>query len=163
MITLNPSEKLIKVIRRHTLAFLIESFILFVAAIAPIIFYKIDTLLFGGLYFGFAGTSFLAALGYYGLWLVILSILGAVAVSDHYLDIWILTDKRIIDVRQTAIFSREIHSLKLSDIVEASLIEQNSFQKKHNYGTIVVKSKDSRHILVEEVPSPEKVRVMIHS
>ena len=70
-----------------------------------------------------ATTDFRIVAGvYFGvvLWLVIVWLAVAVIWTNYYLDLWLITSERIIDVRQEGFFSRVVSELKIIKIQDVT-------------------------------------------
>ena len=78
---------------------------------------------------------------------------------DYFLDVWIITDRRVIDVRQNGFFSRSISELKLDKIQDISSDTQGFFPTVLKYGNVIVQSASEQNkLFFEEVPNPEDIR-----
>jgi len=62
------------------------------------------------------------------------------AFMDWYLDIWVVTDERIVDVNQSGVFGREIGELQLSKIQDVNVEQRGLFATVLRYGKIRVQS-----------------------
>jgi uncharacterized membrane protein YdbT with pleckstrin-like domain len=62
------------------------------------------------------------------------------AFMDWYLDIWVVTDERIIDVNQAGVFGREIAELQLSRVQDVTVEQRGIFATVFGYGRIRVQS-----------------------
>lgn len=75
-----------------------------------------------------------------GLFEILVLLLLYSAFMDWYLDIWIVTDERIVDVNQFGVFGREIAELQLSKVQDVSSDQRGVFATMFNYGNIRVQS-----------------------
>lgn len=81
---------------------------------------------------------------------------------DYYLDIWLITSERIIDVRQEGFFSRTVAELKLFQIQDVTSELQGVFQFIFRYGNVHVQTAaEVQRFIFKEIPHPEKVRDII--
>lgn len=163
MITYDKDEKIVHIARRHKIAFTLETIFLLIAAILPYIAYKKGlTIPFIDLFAPPGENTIFLSLTFYILWLLFLWILFFIAWSDYYLDVWIITDGRVIDVEQTGIFRRRINAFRLDKITDM-IITKNAFLAKFfNYGDIHVQLQgQSRKFIIAEVTEPEKIKEMI--
>ena len=162
MIAYDKDEKTVHVARRHKLAFSLEIVFLIIAAILPYVFYTSP--LFSR-FFGIitiSDSSFFLIMALYMLWIFFLWMLFFIAWSDYYLDLWIITDGRVIDVRQVSTFKREINSFRLDKITKLEVVRPKGLGKLINYGSLIVTTEgESGGFVIEEVPNPSKVRDMI--
>jgi len=102
-----------------------------------------------------------AALVYAGsLWLLIVWMTLATIWTNYYLDIWIVTDKRIIHVDQVGLFSREITTLRMERVQDVTTEVAGIISTMFNFGTLRVQSAGalSGDTIVHGLPDPEGVR-----
>ena len=163
MITYDVGEKIKYIARRHEVAFFLQTVFLIVAAVLPYMVYNHG--LSGWIADIFSPTAanlFFLLLALYILWLLVLWMLFFVAWSDYYLDVWIVTDGRVIDVKQTGIFRREINTFRLDKITDLIIAEKTWLGRAFNYGDIHVTLSGQVHkFVIAEVPSPEYVKERI--
>lgn len=97
------------------------------------------------------------------LWLLILWLALAVIWTDYYLDLWIVTDKRIISVDQVSLFNRKVTTLAHERIQEIIVKEENFVQAFFKYGTLDIEtaSPTDGDATMEGIPEPERVRQTI--
>jgi len=78
---------------------------------------------------------------------------------DYYLDIWIVTNDRIIDIEQHGLFSRVVTELDLFRIQDVTTNVNGFFQTVFRYGDIIVTTASTNtNIIFKRVPEPDKVR-----
>ncbi len=158
MIAFYKDEEILKTTRRHSLALWIEIICLSIASVAPYVFARLNILFFSSVKTLLTIKMTLVFVGFYCLWLVVVIVFFAIAISDHYLDIWILTNRRIINISQKGIFSREIKSVDRNQIIQITMKPQTGIEKRFNYGTLIISKSDGEQVLIEEVPNPEKLK-----
>ena len=59
---------------------------------------------------------------------------------DWYLDIWVVTDERIIDIDQSGVFGREMHELQLANLQDVTVQVRGILATLLGFGTISVQS-----------------------
>ena len=100
----------------------------------------------------------------YFVFLVILWNVGFVMWTDHYLDMWILTDKRLIDVEQRGLFSREVSSLRLDKIQDMKLEVLGLVNTFVGMGSIHVQTAGSeKEFVIKNTKNPEQIKELILS
>jgi len=78
---------------------------------------------------------------------------------EFYLDLWIVTNDRIIDIEQLGLFSRSISELDLFRIQDVSSEVHGFFPTIFRYGNVVVKTASSNsHIIFRNVKNPNGIR-----
>lgn len=81
---------------------------------------------------------------------------------DYYLDVWIITSERIIDIEQRGFFSRIVSEHKLSKIQDVTSEVHGFFPTVMQYGTCFVQTAGTvQRFTFNEVPHPEKIRNLI--
>jgi uncharacterized membrane protein YdbT with pleckstrin-like domain len=159
MIKLEENEKLIKVFRKHYFSVLLEFLVLTIIVFLPIIFFLITKNI---LFFDISLKNIYLLLFFYCLFLVLAWMVGAIFWIDYYLDMWILTDKRLIDVEQKGLFFREISSLRLDRIQDVKIVTKGLIQTLLKMGDIHVQTASSqKEFIIYQVNNPDLVKQFI--
>jgi len=97
------------------------------------------------------------------LWLLITWIALAVLWTDHYLDMWVVTDLRICNIEQVGLFNRKVASWNMDRVQAVSVNTANFLQTLLHYGTIEIQTAgpSDEYAQMEGVPHPENVRMVI--
>lgn len=146
---LNEGEKLVALIRKHwiTLALPLAKAIVAIAVIA-ILAQKL---------FEFE----------YGKEIVLVWIIASILYAVHeiiiwYLDCYIITNKRIIDIGQKSVFQRIVAEVGIENIQEVICLTNGPMETILGYGTVNVKTGSSGSIIgMEQIPDPVKVKDII--
>ncbi len=78
---------------------------------------------------------------------------------DYYLDVWIITNERIIDIQQKGFFSRIISEQRLYRIQDVTSEVHGFFPTVFKYGNVYVQTAGSKQrFFFNEIPNPENVR-----
>ena len=78
---------------------------------------------------------------------------------DFYLDVWIITNDRIVDIEQFGLFSRTISELDLFRIQDITTETQGFFATIFKYGNVTIKTASTNLSLVfKNVPNPNHIR-----
>lgn len=81
---------------------------------------------------------------------------------DYYLDVWIITDKRIVNIEQKGLFSRFISELELEKIQDISTDVRGVIPTFLNYGDLQVQTAaEKEKFLFHNIPDPYSVKDMI--
>jgi len=157
LIKLKTGEKIIMKLRRHILIFFGQLFLIFVLAFAP----------FGA---GFiinnvrpewfispvarSALILLVSAYYLNIWLFALAIF-----VDYYLDAWVVTDSRVIDIQQDGLFSRTVAELELSRIQDITSDIKGIIPSMLNYGNVHIQTAgETKRFKFEQVPNADHVR-----
>ena len=78
---------------------------------------------------------------------------------DYYLDIWVVTNDRIVDIEQFGLFSRTISEVDLFRIQDVTSDVHGIFATLFHYGNVSIKTASAnKHIVFKNVPNPNKIR-----
>lgn len=81
---------------------------------------------------------------------------------DYYLDVWVITNKRIIDIEQKGFFSRVISEQKIINVQDVTSETLGIIPTLLRYGEVHVQTAGAKaRFVFEEVPNPDSVRDMI--
>jgi hypothetical protein len=161
MIQLHPGEQLLAAERRHWLPIALESASLFFAALLPL------SLLVGAelMPAGAVATvneyrSFVWFL--YSVWLLGLWMIFAISITNYYLDVLLITNRRVIDVEQLGLFSRDVAELHLENIVDLHVEVKGFIASFFNYGNLYLQTSSERpQFSMNNVYDPHRIQEMI--
>lgn len=159
MIQIPRDEKVILVLRKHWFVLLIEALVFIGLAGAPALFLGVGTALFSP---AISSPMYvLVAVGYL-MWLLLLWIGFFVFWTDFYLDVWIITDKRIIDIEQRGLFSRTTSALRHDNIQDSTISQGGLIATLLGFGMVTVQSAAADvQIKIPYAKSPQKVKELI--
>lgn len=151
-----PGEEIVLTRNRHWFVFVGASlpFLLFVFVPMLVVailggIFKADT--YGG---GSSPTLFFAALWYLALWIFFF-----VKWTDYYLDVFILTNKRVIYVSQKGLFSRRISSSRLTRVQDVSAEVTGVMETFLNYGSVHIQTAgEEQEFVVRGLPDPNAIK-----
>jgi uncharacterized membrane protein YdbT with pleckstrin-like domain len=158
MIDFDKDEHLIFEVRKHWLVFFAEVMVLIIFALLPLLVASFVTNINFNISFitGFSTSLFVF---FYALWLNILWIIGLVLWTNYYLDVWIITSKKIIDVEQHGLFKREVSFLHLDKIQDITYEIKGLVPTMLNYGDLEVQTAGMQGSFpIAGVPNPEYVQ-----
>src|SRR4051812_49369848 len=95
VVELEGNEKIIQVVHRHPFFFLMQAGLLAVVGLLPLWIYS-----FAKSQIIFTDRLNLLCEFLYTIWVLIVWIIIFIAWTDFYLDAWIITNKRLIDIEQ---------------------------------------------------------------
>lgn len=153
MIKIDENEKIILERRKHWFVLFTEILFLLILAVAPPFFLLLNK--FIHIYIIFI----LAALWYLVLW-----VLFFIIWTDYYLDILILTDKRLIDIEQKGLFSREVSTLGLENIQDIKTEINGMIHTFLDIGDIYVQTAgEQREFIVRGIHNPSAIKDMVRA
>lgn len=162
---LETGEKIIKEVRKHWLVFVVAVLFLFVLSIAPIFAYLfVPGILINSLPISISGNGDVLFVFFYTIWMLFMVLIFFFIWTDYYLDVWIITNHRIIDIEQKGFFKRTASSFRL-DRIQNITIEVNGFVATMlGYGNIHVETAgESKGFTIPNALHPEDVKQLILS
>jgi hypothetical protein len=167
---LEPGESITRAVRKHWLVFVGELMPFFILALLPLIALPVVS------YFAAAAPQFAdthtdltLANGWVrfilGLWLLFAWMGGFNAFTRYYLDQWIITTTRIVNVHQFGFFRREVTSFLLNHVQDVTTDVDGVFPTIFGFGTLRVETAgdESRHFVMRGIRDPEGLRDLIMS
>lgn len=153
----HENEEVILVIRKHWVVLLPYVFHIALMCLLPVIFYSfvVPRALPAFLENPYSGLFVLLAVIYYGfVWIIIFTIW-----ADYYLDIWIVTNERIMDIEQIGFFNRVVSELDLKRIQDITSSVYGIFPTMFGFGNIHIQTAaEEGKFDLKSVPHPVTVR-----
>ncbi len=154
-----PGEKVISILRRHQIVLFWFALYLAVMISLPFFIYDIFDFLFG---VSLNGTTFSIFLFVVGLHLLFTAILGFSVYIDYYLDVWIITDQRIISIEQKGLFNRVINEVRYERIQDITSVVPGLIATYFKYGDILIQTAaEKERMILKQVPDPIETRRQI--
>lgn len=156
MIHLLPNERILMVLHRHWIAvfwkFLVGAILLIIALLVIPYFPFLESTLGVSqviLWF-FALIYFMAAvLVIFVFWIA------------YYLDIWIITSERIIDIDQRGLFNREISEFMLEKVQDVTIEIPNIMATFLKYGNLIIQTASEATFKIEQAPNIYEAKNLI--
>lgn len=141
-LVLQPGEHVLMAVRKHWLVYLGGAIPFAVFAYIPVL--ALDLLArspfmeaaWAG-YFTYENPLVLFVLG---IWWLFVWMAAFSNFMRYFLDVWIVTNKRIVDVEQIDFFSREVTSVYLDHVEDVTIHETGFFHTLFGFGTLMVQS-----------------------
>jgi len=165
---LDEGENIIKVLRRHYWVMLPFTIGLLILSIFPLLFFyfissdliPLDDILRQG-FIDFINNWDLKVFAY-SVYLILLWVFFFIEWTDYYLDVWVVTDKRIVDIEQKGFFHREITSFNYEQIQDITIETRGFIETLFKFGTLHVQTAGiGRDIIIKDAASPEIARLLI--
>jgi len=158
MIELEPGEKIVLKVRRHKLGLIFESMFLFLfLVLPPLLFWVSERAVV------IKGNDLALFVSLYSLVLLIAWMIFFVIWTRYYLDVLIITDKRIIYVDQKGFFSREVATLNLDKIQDITITISGILATFLDFGTVKIQTAgESTEFIMRDVPEPSKIKSIIY-
>lgn len=160
---LEPGETMVLQVRKHWFLFLAELLPYAILAVVPFALRNLLPLLP-------PLASYASALDYtsplmralVGIWLLVTWTAAWSAFTKYFLNAWILTSQRIIDIKQRRYFSREVSSLFLDRVQDVTTDVTGVVPSILGIGDINVQSAGAtERFYMHGIPDPEHMRDLI--
>lgn len=149
MLKLGTEEKILLVIRKHwfVMARTIAIFVVFLL-LPPIVLTLMPYLT------QYLGTEPVEPLANFllALYIMVLFVFLFLMWMDYYLDMWIITNERIIDVEQKGLFNRHIAEIPLQHVQDVTIEVRGIIETFLKFGTIRIQTAGEREFKIEYVP-----------
>lgn len=149
MITLYENERVLLILHRHWFIFALQATAIGMVGLFP--FFLFPILPVGTALFWFFAVIY---------WLLLAAFL-LVAWIEYWLDTWVVTTERIIDIEQRSLFSREISEFLISRVQDVTVEVPNLMATMLRYGTIVVQTAGEKSFTIREIPHVEEAKEII--
>lgn len=152
----HTGEEIVDIVRRHWFNIMQQYIIVLAMIFLMILSSQVLPMIFS-FSDGSAGLWFVESLFAIVIWLYIFIIW-----IDFYFDVWIITDDRIVNIEQKALFMRHVSELKLSKIQDVSIEVDGFVPTVLNYGDVHVQTAGTRErFLFHKVPDPYRLKGII--
>ena len=161
---LEEGENVIFEVRKHWIVFVGQASALLFSALLPFILLTLGKVFEVDLpELNIPGNKSALFLFIYLLWLLTLWILFFLDWIKYYLDVWYVTEKRIIAIDQRKIFDREVSNLRFDKIQDVTIDVHGFIPTLLGFGNIRVQtaSEDSKEFYMNSVRHPENLRKVI--
>ena len=141
-IHLEESEKVLHVVRKHWFIIVSELFSIFLLSLFPFVIIFTYELAPESLQFltttdpRFVPVTVFATCA----WMLLTFLVGFTIWTNYYLDIWIITDRRIIYVDQKSFFNRNVSMFRLERLQDIEIKMVGIIPTFLNYGTLIAQT-----------------------
>jgi hypothetical protein len=160
MNVLLENEKRITEVKKHPFYFYTQSTGLIILAVAPFFVFKIFAIIVNWTYPVGEVISFLIFA--YSLFLSIIWIFLFISWTDYFVDVWIVTDSRIVDFELKGLFHKDVASVRLDDIQDVKVIVNGIIESWLKIGNISVQTAGAdKEFVIKGVCEPDKMKLKI--
>ncbi len=151
---ITPDEEVVHIARKHVFILVKEMVGVILFATIPFVL----LVLFGGFIYDVALVGVSVCVWLLVVWMFLFTIW-----TNYYLDVWVVTNKRILDIDQITLFRRRVSTLGMKSVQDIRVEKDGILQDLFNYGDLYVQSAGSekRFLLIEGVRHPNDVRNII--
>lgn len=149
-------ERPVLFIRRHPLTFVPALALTLILLAIPLIGYWFATDTVLNLWSTEAGRAALTMAG--SAWYLFVLLLFFTQFVDFFLDVWIVTNERLIDILQQGLFARIIKEARLYRVQNVRIETRGVFQTFFHFGDIIVETAAGEGRLhLDNIPHPDVV------
>lgn len=153
MIKIDENEKIILEKRRHWFILFSKTFFLIFLAFVPFLLFTVSKFI-----------NFYIIIIFSALWFLFLWITFFILWTDYYLDILIVTDKRVIDIEQKGLFFREVSTLGLDKIQDIKIEVRGIINTLIDIGDVYIQTAgEQREFIVRGVHNPSAIKDIIRA
>ncbi len=153
-----PGERIVLFLRRHPFTILIKVIGISLGFILPIVV----SIVF---------INYIIFYGFFYVYLFVVSVLALIAwimiaytVTMYTLDVWIITDTRILDSTQHGFFNRTVSELHMSRIQDVYIKTEGTFQTVIGFGDLFIQTAGTEErFMFYQIPQPLHVKDVIMS
>ena len=161
---LDPDENVILEVRKHWIVFVsVASGFLFAGLLPLIVFSGLKLFTPGIFSIDIPGNGISLFLFIYIIWVLTLWILFFIDWTKYYLDVWYVTEKRIIAVDQKSVFHRGMSNLRFDKIQDITVEVHGFIPTLLDFGNVKVQTagQDSMDFYIKAVKHPQEIRKVI--
>lgn len=163
MIEIDQNEEMLQVVHRHWFVLLGDLFILIFALAIPVALLVLFNILPITKVLSFSGSTFAAGGFFFSVWLLIIWMLAWKMWTTYYLDVLVVTDKRIFDINQQGFFHRESGSFRIDRIQNITVDQEGIIQTLLNFGTIRIETAgENEDFIAPYITDPYAIKKFIN-
>ncbi len=152
-------EKTIKIFRKHWLVMFFELLLFVVIAIAPALVLWIT---WRSIEIELVYPIGMVITLLFGVLILLLWIGFFIVYTNYFLDVWILTNQRVVDIDQKNLFVREISTIRIEKIQDVTVDISGLFPSIFGYGNISIQSAGAeKEFVIRNAKNPNHVKELI--
>ncbi len=162
-IQLESDEKIIRIVNKHWFVVLSHGIGIAMVALVPLIGW-VSALIFlsNNQTFAFELTAYTSYFVYfYSVWLLFCWIAFAYMWTTYHLDVWVITDRRVIVIDQISLFRRTIGSFRLEKLQDVNIEINGILATFLGFGTVECETASGSHeaeFKSNNLPNPRTVK-----
>jgi len=164
-LNLEEGEAVLKIVRKHWLVITLELAGILLGALLPFLLVAVWLNIPANLVLASLPTD--GSLITFGLaaWLLLSTLSGFVVWTHYYLDLWVITDRRIIAVEQVHFFNRNVAIFRLERLQDIEFSIKGLVQTFFNFGTISAQTAGNSDVNFKStgMPNPDQLQNIIQS
>ena len=158
MIHLRDTEHIVVIMHRHWAVLLLPIIsTIFIAIIPPAILLLVSRVA------PIPTIALSSTLGLFVLvifWLILTATL-LIELVYYWLDVWVLTNERVIDIEQRGLFHREISEFGVENVQDVTVETFTFLATLLHFGTITIHTAGDKSFVIKDIPNANSVREII--
>lgn len=157
----NPDEEVLHVIHRHWFNIIVNFIPIFLMILILLASHLLLPVFFPVLKLGTSGQLFLFIESIFAMIIWVLLFLIWI---DYYFDVWIITTKRVVDIEQKGLFSREVSEVRYDKIQDISTEVRGIIPTILDYGNVLIQTAAEKEKFVfMQVADPYQIKdILMH-
>lgn len=156
-----PNEHVVLFLRRHWTVFALDTIQLILTLCVPPLL-----LAFGFLFTSFEieqnSIEFVLLVQGISIYYILTFVIFFHDFVDYHLDVWIVTDQRIISIEQNGLFDRIISELNLTKLQDVTSEVQGKVQTLFDFGQVFIQTAgETGRFTFEQVPHPSEIAKVV--
>lgn len=137
-------------------AFLFSIALIAVPIAIGLVFSYSDMNMFGHPFWGPVGTLLLSA------YLLVVAVITMAQVTDYFLDMWIVTNERIINIEQNGLFARTVSEMRLNQVQDISSHTHGFLETFLTYGDVTIQTAGEKlQFHFKNIDNPDEVKLTV--
>lgn len=165
-IQLEPNEKVLTTVRKHWFIITIEMLGILLFAIVPLLIFIAIAVLplpidISNPFLIYSSEIIFVMAG----WLLLSTMAGAALWTHYFLDLWVITDRRIIVIDQVHFFNRKVSNFRLERLQDIKVTVKGIIPTLLNYGTIRAQTASAAesNFTSPGLPAPRELQSLIQT
>lgn len=157
---LDADETILFKVRKHWFIIAVQIFSIIVIALLPLFLFSsiVQFLPLSESHISYTGYAFAS----YSAWLIIIWITLFNVWTNYYLDVWTLTNKRLIAIDQRGLFNRKTASFRLERMQDVTISIHGILPTFLKFGTLEIQTAgEEGNFKVHGLPDPEFLKATI--
>lgn len=156
----HDDEVLLVFLRRHWFVMFLNAGLFLLLMILPFGIYKLIPAFFLTVIQGTAWEGVIVM--FFGAYFLMMWLFFFASLVDYYLDVWIVTSERIIDIQQVSLFRHIVAEQRIIRVQDVTSSVQGIIPTFLNYGNVNIQTAgEQERFVFEQVPDPEGVKKII--
>jgi hypothetical protein len=165
-ITLEPDERVLTTVRKHWFVISIDILVIILFGLLPVVLLLATSQLpniFGLTALIFSHPPVLVF--FMAFWLFLSTIAATTAWTHHFLDLWVITDRRVIVIEQIHFFNRRVSNFRLERLQDIKVSVNGFIPTMLNFGTLRAQTASATESNFESsgLPAPRELQSLMQN